>query len=114
MHRYYVSPSEKFIDYSTKWQWINFAAGGDSGIISAKTSNPSNIYLEVSIMYRIREENLHDIYKKWPTKSIQRDFILFAKVRPSNLTTCCRTPFKKYPRITPTTTSSPTESRLPR
>ncbi|TNV77007.1 hypothetical protein FGO68_gene10522 [Halteria grandinella] len=77
--KYYVSPSEKFVDYSTKWQWITFATGGDSGIISAKTSNPSNIYLEVSIMYRIREENLHDIYKKWPTKSIQRDFILFAK-----------------------------------
>ena len=32
-------------------------------------------------MYRIREENLLDIYKKWPTKNIQRDFILFAKVR---------------------------------
>ena len=36
-------------------------------------------------MYRIREENLHDIYKKWPTKSIQRDYILFAKVTISQL-----------------------------
>ena len=57
-----------------------FAAGGDSAIITAKTSNPSNIYLEVAIQYRIKEEYLHDIYKKWPTKNIQRDFILFAKV----------------------------------
>jgi hypothetical protein len=80
-----VQPSQTFIDFSTQWQWINFqAGGGDSGIISAKTSNPSNIYLEVSLMYRIREENLHQIYKKWPTKNIQRDFILFAKVKMNN------------------------------
>lgn len=30
-------------------------------------------------MYRIREESLHDVYKKWPTQNFQRDFILFAK-----------------------------------
>lgn len=68
------------MEFSTQWQWIAFGKGGDSGTIQAKTSNPSNIYLDVAIMYRIREENLHDIYKKWPTKNIQRDFILFAKV----------------------------------
>ena len=49
-------------------------------MITAKTSNPSNIYLEIAIMYRIRPENLHDIYRKWPTGNIQRDYILFAKV----------------------------------
>jgi hypothetical protein len=30
-------------------------------------------------MFRIREESLHDVYKKWPTKNFKRDFILFAK-----------------------------------
>ena len=49
-------------------------------MITAKTSNPSNIYLEIAILYKIREENLFDIYKKWPTQNIQRDYILFAKV----------------------------------
>eukprot|EP00347_Sterkiella_histriomuscorum_P019052 403343145 len=77
--KYYISPQYKFIDYSTQWTWITFGSGGDSGAISAKTSNPSNVYLEVAIMYRIRDEHLHDIYKKWPTKSNQRDYILFAK-----------------------------------
>lgn len=49
-------------------------------MISAKTSDPANIYLEISLMYRIRPENLNDIYSKWPTNNIQRDFVLFAKV----------------------------------
>lgn len=68
------------MEYNTQWQWITFATGGDSAMITAKTSNPSNIYLEIAIMYRIRPENLHDIYRKWPTGNIQRDYILFAKV----------------------------------
>ena len=71
--------TSKFITYPTSYKWINYAVGGDSGIIQAKTSNPSNIYLEISILYRIREESLHDVYKKWPTQNFQRDFILFAK-----------------------------------
>jgi len=78
--KYNIGPSGRFITYPTNYQWITFASGGDSGIISAKTSNPSNIYLEVAMMFRLREENLHDIYKKWPTKNFKRDFILFAKV----------------------------------
>ncbi len=49
-------------------------------MITAKTSNPSNVYLQVAIMYRIKEEYLHEIYKKWPTKNNKRDYILFAKV----------------------------------
>ncbi|CDW84052.1 UNKNOWN [Stylonychia lemnae] len=77
--KYYINPQYKFIDYSTQWTWITFGAGGDSAAINSKTSNPSNVYLEVAILYRIREEYLHEIYKKWPTKSNQRDYVLFAK-----------------------------------
>lgn len=78
--KYHVGPASKFVAYPTSYQWITFASGGDSSIISAKTSNPSNIYLEISLMFRLREENLYDIYKKWPTGNFKRDFILFAKV----------------------------------
>lgn len=77
--KYSAGVTSKFITYPTSYNWINYAVGGDSGIIQAKTSNPSNIYLEISILYRIREESLHDVYKKWPTQNFQRDFILFAK-----------------------------------
>ena len=61
-------------------------------------------------MYRIREENLHEIYKKWPTKSIQRDFILFAKVR-RTLCQLSRMRSRRCLRIIQTMTSSPRESR---
>jgi hypothetical protein len=108
------------VEFSTQWQWITFAKGGDSGTIQAKTSNPSNIYLDVAIMYRIREENLHDIYKKWPTKNIQRDFILFAKVTPTSSPSIpsdshvrvCRTRYRRSLRTTRTTTSSPSGRRF--
>ena len=49
-------------------------------MITAKTATPSNIYLEIAIMYRMRPEYINEIYAKWPTNNIQRDYILFAKV----------------------------------
>lgn len=108
--RYYTTPSYEFIDYSTKYTWIKFGSGGDSGTINSKTSNPSNLYLEISILYRIREENLHDIYKKWPTKNNFRDYVLFAKVIYNWNKDASRMLFKKYLKIFLTTTSSPRES----
>ena len=50
--KYSAGVTSKFITYPTSYNWINYAVGGDSGIIQAKTSNPSNIYLEISILYR--------------------------------------------------------------
>lgn len=79
-HRYYITPAHKFVQYSTQYSWINFATGGDSAMITAKTATPSNIYLEIAIMYRMRPEYINEIYAKWPTNNIQRDYILFAKV----------------------------------
>ena len=111
--KYHLGPSGKFINYPTSYQWITFQTGGDSGIISAKTSNPSNIYLEVAIMFRIREESLHDVYKKWPTKNFKRDFILFAKVYSNLSTDSYRMRFKKSPRISLITTSSQSGRRFP-
>jgi len=58
-HRYYISPSYKFVQYSTKYSWITFATGGDSAMITGKTATPSNIYLEIAIMYRMRPEYIN-------------------------------------------------------
>lgn len=87
-----------------------FGKDGDTSLITAKTSNPSNVYLEVAIMYRIKEEYLHEIYKKWPTKNNKRDYILFAKV---NLYLyLCRMQFKKCQKTSLTTTSLPSVMRF--
>jgi hypothetical protein len=64
-------------------------------------------------MFRIREESLHDVYKKWPTKNFKRDFVLFAKVYSNLITYCCRMRFKKFPRISQITTSSQSGKRFP-
>lgn len=78
--KYYVGLSAKFIDFETKWKWIIFAdEDGDSLKIQAKTKNPSEIYMDIAILYRIREEYAAEIYKKWPTKRYHKDYILMAK-----------------------------------
>ena len=48
-------------------------------------------------MFRIREESLHDIYKKWPTKNFKRDFVLFAKVRINSNLISCQDAIQKVP-----------------
>jgi hypothetical protein len=64
-------------------------------------------------MFRIREESLHDVYKKWPTKNFKRDYVLFAKVYSNLITDSYRMRFKKSPRISLITTFSQSERRFP-
>ena len=64
-------------------------------------------------MFRIREESLHDMYKKWPTKNFKRDYVLFAKVYSNLLTDFFRMRFKKSRRITQITTSLQSGRRFP-
>ena len=54
--RYSIGPAHKFIEYETKWAWIEFGSGEENGVITGKTSNPSDISLSISILYRIRPE----------------------------------------------------------
>jgi len=78
--KYYVGLSSKFIDFETKWKWIIFAdEDGDALKIQAKTKNPSEINMDIAILYRIREEYAAEIYGKWPTKLYHKDYILMAK-----------------------------------
>jgi hypothetical protein len=78
--KYYVGLTSKFIDFETKWKWIIFAdEDGDALEIQAKTKNPSEIRLDIAILYRIREEYAAEIYSKWPTKLYHKDYILMAK-----------------------------------
>lgn len=66
--------------FSERMEVKSFSSPLDSAAINAKTSNPSDVYINVAILYRLRKENLVDLYNKWPTQNYQSTFVLMAKV----------------------------------
>mmetsp|Transcript_38026 Transcript_38026/g.34043 ORF Transcript_38026/g.34043 Transcript_38026/m.34043 type:complete len:130 (-) Transcript_38026:618-1007(-) len=68
--RYYVGLTGKFIEYSTLWVGMDFNSGSsDSGLISAQTASKSTVSLDVSLMYRIKVEYLHNLYDAYPSQN---------------------------------------------
>lgn len=77
--RYFTGITGQFIVYPTTWYTIDYASGGDSSAIIAKTLTSSQVTLEVNLMYRLKIEYLHELWSRYPAKNQQRDMITTAK-----------------------------------
>ena len=78
------------MDFETRWQWITFGVGNetDGSSINAKTNNPADINIQVTMMYRIKEEYLDEIYQSYPSRNYHKDLVVVAKVSILSLYEC--------------------------
>jgi len=58
---------------------LNPVANRDSGNIAGKTMTPSDIEMEVAVLYKLRPEFVHDLYEKYPGQDYASDFELIIK-----------------------------------
>lgn len=77
--RYWVGLGTNLVNYQTTWIQLSYMNNTRS-IISATTSDPANIYIEATLMYRIRPEFAHYIYLIFPNKN----FTWFYNILASN------------------------------
>lgn len=67
--------------WPTTLQRIEFSSrGGGNGVLLAKTSTPSDIQLEVVLYYKLRPEQLSNLYNLYPAQNHQSAFASIVKV----------------------------------
>lgn len=76
--RHWVGVGSRMEVFDIDYKEINFNKE-NLGYIITKTSDPSEIYLEVFIMYRLRPEFLLEIFKSYPEMDYEYSFNLIAK-----------------------------------
>lgn len=65
--RYWLALGTNLVKFPTTWSSISFNNSTNS-IILATTSDPANIFIEATLMYRIRAEFAHNFYALFPNK----------------------------------------------
>jgi hypothetical protein len=76
--RHWVGFGSRMEVFDIDYKEINFNKD-NLGYIITKTSDPSEIYIEVFIMYRLRSEFLLEIFRSYPDMDYEYSFNLIAK-----------------------------------
>eukprot|EP00357_Protocruzia_adherens_P036055 CAMPEP_0115011400 /NCGR_PEP_ID=MMETSP0216-20121206/23967_1 /TAXON_ID=223996 /ORGANISM="Protocruzia adherens, Strain Boccale" /LENGTH=283 /DNA_ID=CAMNT_0002379955 /DNA_START=1 /DNA_END=849 /DNA_ORIENTATION=- len=73
--RYFVGVTEEFKTYSTKIRTIQFGPKLDSVSIRGKTRNPSEIWVDASFEFKIKEDRLYELYSEYPSDGFHSAYI---------------------------------------